>query len=154
MREASKSHQIRIKVGFLPRKPTLIPVGSNYGRDDTARRGLKRWGAVEVWRGCCGSGLCVLGWRCCGFVRILWLRAALLESLRTRLDARCVQVDAVTIAGRAFGTAGLCCASVNPTIFSRSLEKRVPLRCVLRMLVFGGIRCKFGLSKMVNGRIA
>ena len=67
-----------IKVGFLPRKPTLIQVGSNYGRDDTARRGLKRWGAVEVWSGCCGSRLCVLGWRWRGFVGILWLRAALL----------------------------------------------------------------------------
>ena len=123
MREASKSHQIRIKVGFLPRKPTLMRVGSNYGRDDTARRGLKRWGAVEVWSGCCGSRLCVLGWRWRGFVRILWLRAALLGSPRTRLDARCVQVDAITIAGRAFGVAGLCCAGVNPTIFRGPRKK-------------------------------
>ena len=73
---------------------------------------------------------------------------------RTRLDVRCVQVDSLAIAVRAFGTVWLCRATVNPTIFSRSLEKRVPLRGVLRMLVFGGIRCKFGLSKMVNGRIA
>ena len=56
MREASKSHQIRIKVGFLPRKPTLIPVGSNYGWGDTARGGLKGGARLT-----CGVDVAVLG---------------------------------------------------------------------------------------------
>ena len=88
MREASKSHQIRIKVGFLPRKPTLIQVGSNYGRDDTARRGLKRWGAVEVWSGCCGFEARRIGMALARFRRDFMAARCPAGGARTRPDAR------------------------------------------------------------------